>query len=266
MKPIERRFPVRIPLLLLLLLLLIPASGLASAISCSEIDEKKVRKEEFSFEADYPAVIVESSDPSVITVKKYTMKTSKQGDSSYSNDVTIEYIVVGAGECSILVSAKNGTLLGTFDMTVEHAGDPVDIPEKEPTCGKEGSRGGKTCSLCGNIMEEPEILPPTGHVAKVYPGVPATETEEGWTDGSYCMYCGKIMEERKVIPRIGDAAPTETPAPTPDPTFGPSATPEPEDDGAGEPAPQPGTPAEPVSAESGIFYTAELESGSVRES
>lgn len=116
--------------------------------------------------------------------------------------------------------------------------DPVDIPAVSATCEKEGHKAGKKCSICGQILEEGEMIPATGHNFKVEtiqptctedgytlhsctkcdysyktdytdaightividPAVEATSTSPGLTEGKHCSVCNKVILKQKVIP------------------------------------------------------------------
>ena len=107
---------------------------------------------------------------------------------------------------------------------------PVPAQTVEPTCTEEGHTGGTVCSVCGEILEEPTVIPAVGHTfgadatctepqvcltcgavispasghfPAVLQGVKPTCTEPGESDYIWCTVCGKVLQERTVLPATG---------------------------------------------------------------
>ena len=73
-------------------------------------------------------------------------------------------------------------------------------------CTTDKSVGGKKCSVCGAIIEEPEITPALGHAYEVFtPAKKATLSEDGATEGKKCAICGDEVPG-EVITRIDSVA------------------------------------------------------------
>lgn len=108
---------------------------------------------------------------------------------------------------------------------------PAPIEEVAPTCTEAGHTGGSSCSICGETLEQPTDIPPTGHTfgaeatcteaqvctvcgeviqpanghfpEVVEQGVPATCTEGGIADRIRCKVCGEILQESVVLEAKG---------------------------------------------------------------
>ena len=117
----------------------------------------------------------------------------------------------------------------------------VDVEAKAPTCTKSGNTEQSHCGVCGKILNEIEVIKPTGHsyIKNVTPptceeqgyttymctkcgdtnvgdyefpkghtlvtvsGYPATCTTDGLSSGAYCSVCNKTVEQQKVIKATG---------------------------------------------------------------
>lgn len=80
---------------------------------------------------------------------------------------------------------------------------PVSIPGVEPTCNTEGLSAGSQCSVCGEMLVEPQILPATGHTSKIIPAIAPSCTASGLSEGEVCVTCGETIKEQVVIPALG---------------------------------------------------------------
>ncbi|MBE6791209.1 MAG: hypothetical protein E7535_08495 [Ruminococcaceae bacterium] len=116
------------------------------------------------------------------------------------------------------------------------------IPAKEPTCTEDGNHEGKKCSVCGEILDEAEVYPSTGHsmgpyidevlmdcvtdgvaradcslcdyfdikttkakghTEKAVAGLEPTCTEDGYEAGIICADCGEVIEGTGWLPATG---------------------------------------------------------------
>ena len=77
------------------------------------------------------------------------------------------------------------------------------IGGKAPTCTEEGLTDGKTCTVCGEIIKEQEVIEATGHTEEAIEGTDATCTENGLTEGKKCTVCGETTKEQEVIEAKG---------------------------------------------------------------
>ena len=55
------------------------------------------------------------------------------------------------------------------------------IPDQKATCTEPGSVGGKRCSVCKAVLEEPELVPATGHDWGLW-----ADTKDGWRHVRFC--------------------------------------------------------------------------------
>ena len=70
----------------------------------------------------------------------------------------------------------------TEERTIAAEGHkPVAISDRAPTCTEPGSVGGKRCSVCKAVLEEPELVPATGHDWGLW-----ADTKDGWRHVRFC--------------------------------------------------------------------------------
>lgn len=83
------------------------------------------------------------------------------------------------------------------------------IPGLEASCTEEGMTDYIFCEVCGDVMQDSEIIPALGHAEVVtVERVEPTCTEDGRTEGTGCSVCGATLVASEVIPANG-----HTPAP-----------------------------------------------------
>lgn len=80
---------------------------------------------------------------------------------------------------------------------------PVAIANKDATCTEDGHVGGKECSVCHEVLEEPTVIQHKGHIEVKDAAVAPTATKTGLTEGSHCAVCGKIIKKQEVVPATG---------------------------------------------------------------
>ena len=97
--------------------------------------------------------------------------------------------------CALCGRAKDGTeALGHTVVTVE---------KKEPSCSGVGYSEWTYCSVCEEILEEPDEIPSLGHDIVTDAAVAPTCTEAGLTEGSHCTRCGVANVEQTEVPALG---------------------------------------------------------------
>ncbi len=86
-----------------------------------------------------------------------------------------------------------------------------------PTCVKSGLTWGFHCTLCGEVFDEQEVIPATGHKEVADAAVAPTCTQTGLTAGTHCSVCNEKLVKQKVVPAKGHrpvamaaVAPTQT--------------------------------------------------------
>lgn len=103
------------------------------------------------------------------------------------------------------VFTSNTTLYAHWSCT--HREEKMD--DVPPTCGNNGTTGGKRCSVCGTTLEEPTVVLATG---KHTPGdfveekiiTEAICTQDGSKDVTYkCTVCGQEFTQTETIPPTG---------------------------------------------------------------
>ncbi len=83
----------------------------------------------------------------------------------------------------------------TFTVTITHEHDVV-IDEGYPaTCTENGYTQGSHCAICGEIIEEQQVIPATGHKPVIVPAEDANCQHEGHSAYSVCEYCGIVFVE-----------------------------------------------------------------------
>ena len=69
------------------------------------------------------------------------------------------------------------------------------IPAVAPTCTKEGATQGSKCSVCGEILETPQVIPATGHSYDEGAVTTAPTCTEAGVKTYTCTICGATREE-----------------------------------------------------------------------
>ena len=126
-------------------------------------------------------------------------------DPSHTNTVTAKV----SSQESRPACAENHTVVYTADFPrnpdfetqtatvtgpkAEHT--PKTIRAVAATCTKYGKTAGKKCSVCGEIVQAPEITPPLGHIEEAIPDAPGTCVSEAHTGGSWCQRCRTILRQ-----------------------------------------------------------------------
>ena len=78
-----------------------------------------------------------------------------------------------------------------------------------PTCVNVGFEGCVYCQVCGQILTDWRIVPPTGqHTPRTVPGRAPACTEEGLTEGAVCADCGAVIKPQEGIPAKGHTGKT----------------------------------------------------------
>lgn len=75
--------------------------------------------------------------------------------------ITIEGLAPG----TVTVSGGYGEYMTSIDILVTHAGDhTVELRDAKPaTCEEDGYSGDTYCSVCGELLQQGEVIPATGH-------------------------------------------------------------------------------------------------------
>ena len=126
-------------------------------------------------------------------------------DPSHTNTVTAKV----SSQESRPACAENHTVVYTADFPrnpdfetqtatvtgpkAEHT--PKTIRAVAATCTKFGNTAGKKCSVCGEILQAPEITSPLGHIEEAIPDAPGTCVSEAHTGGSWCQRCRTILRQ-----------------------------------------------------------------------
>ena len=74
------------------------------------------------------------------------------------------------------------------------------IPEIPAVCLNSGWTEGSKCSVCGETIVAPEVIPAPGHTVVVDEAVDPTCTDTGLTEGKHCSVCGEILVGQEIIP------------------------------------------------------------------
>jgi len=94
------------------------------------------------------------------------------------------------------------------EITVTDTGMPGHVsvidPVVPPTCTQPGKTAGEHCSVCNQVLVEPETIPALGHHEAVVPMVAPTSTEAGLTEGTHCSVCGEEIIGQRTIPALND--------------------------------------------------------------
>lgn len=79
----------------------------------------------------------------------------------------------------------------------------ITVPAKPATCTSPGFSEGRVCSVCGEILTEPENLGLAAHTPVKDSAQEPTCTQVGKTEGSHCSVCGEVLEAQEDIPALG---------------------------------------------------------------
>ena len=121
---------------------------------------------------------------------------------SYTSKVTTEPTCEEEGVRTY--TCANSNCGDTYTEAIEATGHTAtSMEEVELTCTQNGSTGGKICSVCETVLEEPVITEATGHEEVVDAAVAATCTTTGLTEGKHCSVCGEELVEQTVVPATG---------------------------------------------------------------
>lgn len=115
---------------------------------------------------------------------------------------TIYGVPGSSAETYVAFSNENyGTNIQFIDIsTIPH--EEVVEPGKPATCTEEGLTDRIVCSFCGEVLQEHETIPKSGHNYRFIAGTPATYTSEGLSNGVQCANCGDWAIEQTVIPKL----------------------------------------------------------------
>ncbi len=102
------------------------------------------------------------------------------------------------------------------EVTLEKLNHTADtIYAIAPTCTTDGWTGGNVCSVCGDTIVKPEMVPATGHTSDTIYAIAPTCTTDGWTGGNVCSVCGDTLVKPEMISATGHTSDTIMPiAPT----------------------------------------------------
>ncbi len=138
-------------------------------------------------------------------------KTSKQfasGEVAYllgeafGQEIGVEDLPILGGNPVYESTDGNGNII--YINSYENEGHiPETIEGYDATCTQTGLTDGVVCSVCGEIIEEQEVIPAKGHTRVTIKGYSATCTKTGLTDGVKCSDCGEIITAQAVIPAKG---------------------------------------------------------------
>ncbi len=102
---------------------------------------------------------------------------------------------------SLIVLSDRSFVPGFNSSYCSHEWDDGEILYA-PSCTESGCMK-YTCTLCGEVYYDYDVLPAEGHDEDVIPGSEPTCEEEGWTDGVYCSRCGETLVVPESIPPYG---------------------------------------------------------------
>ena len=119
-----------------------------------------------------------------------------------------EYVSDGNATCTEDgTKTRTCTRCGATETVVDEGSalghTPEAVAEKAPTCTEEGAKNGTVCSVCGEVLQAHEIIPPLGHAEEIIPAVAPTCTETGLTEGKKCSVCGEILVAQEEIAANG---------------------------------------------------------------
>ncbi|MBQ7962812.1 MAG: Ig-like domain-containing protein [Clostridia bacterium] len=144
----------------------------------------------FSFSKIEADVAVDSENSEVIPAT---------GEHDYVATTTKEATCTQEGEITYICSYCDDSYTETTETT---AHTEVAMPDTAATCSVHGTTGGKQCSVCGAVTEEPtetELLP---HTEVDKPDTAPTCTAVGTNGGTMCSVCGVTMQAPSEIPMI----------------------------------------------------------------
>lgn len=81
--------------------------------------------------------------------------------------------------------------------------EEIEIPEISPTCGGPGVTAKICCAVCGEVLQQQELMDPLEHNLGPIEAVDPTCTEEGLTEGVKCTMCNMVFVKQKVVPATG---------------------------------------------------------------
>ena len=98
----------------------------------------------------------------------------------------------------------NGSVGGyeEFLFNFEHNNTKL-VGAKEATCTEDGYTGDLVCEDCGEVLEQGEVIPATGHTEVNAPYTAPTCTTDGYSGGKHCATCGEVLVAGEVIPATG---------------------------------------------------------------
>ena len=98
----------------------------------------------------------------------------KWGDWTVTRAATCTRDGVKTRSCSVCKASETRPIAATGHT--EEA-----IPDQKATCTEPGSVGGKRCSVCKAVLEEPEVVPATGHDWGLW-----ADAKDGWHHVRFC--------------------------------------------------------------------------------
>ena len=120
----------------------------------------------------------------------------------YARSITTEPGCETAGAATF--SCTNEGCSASYTAPVAALGHTEEaMAEVGSTCTADGSTGGRQCTVCGTVTEEPTVLPAVGHQAEILPAVAATCSTTGLTEGSQCTVCKEVLTAQRVVSAKG---------------------------------------------------------------